>query len=84
MPVFNNYFNEGDFEEFITKYFSIVEIKKYASLYYIGTRLFQYLALDEDPNKKDTPLHRFFAKYDYETKKSGDFSPQKIYVLQKK
>jgi SAM-dependent methyltransferase len=84
MPVFNNYFDEEDFEKFISKYFSIVEIKKYASLYYIGTRLFQYLALDEDPNKKDTPLHRFFVNYDYETKKSGDFSPQKIYVLQKK
>jgi len=82
-PAFNNYFRENEFEKFISKYFKILEIKKYASLYYIGTRLFQYLTLDNDPMETDTNLHRFFAQFDYKTKYSGDYSPQKIYILKK-
>jgi len=83
-PVYNNYFREKEFESYISKYFDIIEVKKYASLYYIGTRLFQYLTLDDDPKEHDTDLHRFFAHYGFETKRSGDFSPQKLYVLRRK
>jgi len=83
-PSYNHYLRENQFESFITDYFNIIEINKYASLYYIGTRLFQYLAMDSDPTDKDTILHRFFSNYSFATKHSGDYSPQKIYVLEKR
>jgi len=82
-PAYNNYLREEQFERSIDGLFRIIEIKRYASLYYLGTRLFQYLTLDNDPTDRDTDLHRFFARYSYETKNSGDYSPQKIYVLEK-
>jgi len=83
-PKYNLYFREKKFEKFIKNHFKILEIQKYSSLYYVGTRLFQYLSLNNDPTEKNTKLHRFFADYDFETKNSGDFSPQKIYILQKR
>jgi SAM-dependent methyltransferase len=83
-PEYNLYLREEKLEEFIQPYFRIVSVDKYASLYYVGTRIFQYLTLDNDPKKSNTKLHRFFATYGFETKHSGDFSPQKIYVLEKR
>lgn len=83
-PRYNQYFREKEFEKFARKYFKILEIKKFSSLYYVGTRLFQYLALDHEPNEYDTDLHRFFGQFGFETKHSGDFGVQKIYVLKKK
>lgn len=83
-PRYNNYFREAKFKSLIKDKFKILEIRKFSSLYYLGTRLFQYLSLDEEPKGRDTKLHRFFAQFDHETKHSGDFGPQKIYVLQKK
>jgi ubiquinone/menaquinone biosynthesis C-methylase UbiE len=83
-PKYNNYFKEKEFEQFVQKYFKILEIKKFSSLYYLGTRLFQYLTLDGEPSEHNTNLHQFFSKYGYETNNSGDFGPQKIYVLKKR
>lgn len=82
-PDYNLYIREGTFEKSIEPLFHIIEIQKYSSLYYLGTRVFQYLALDENPTESDTALHRFFSSFGYETKHSGDFSPQKLYVLEK-
>jgi ubiquinone/menaquinone biosynthesis C-methylase UbiE len=83
-PEYNLYLREDRFEEFIGAYFEIVKIERFSSLYYIGTRLFQYLAQDEDPKEKDTKCHRFFSEFDFETKNSGDYGVQKLYVLKKK
>jgi SAM-dependent methyltransferase len=84
MPRQNVYFDEKEFEASIRGMFIIKNIIRHSSLYYIGTRLFQYLCLDSEPKEHDTELHRFFGKYGYETKNSGDFGPNKLYVLEKK
>jgi cyclopropane fatty-acyl-phospholipid synthase-like methyltransferase len=83
-PKYNNYFREEQFKDMIKDKFKILEIKNFSSPYYLGTRLFQYLVMDDEPRGHDTKLHRFFAQYDRETQNSGDFGPQKIYILQKK
>jgi SAM-dependent methyltransferase len=83
-PEYNLYLREEEFEHFVNPHFRIVKVERYASLYYIGTRVFQYLAQDDEPKESDTELHRFFASYGRETTHSGDFSPQKIYVLEKR
>jgi len=83
-PKYNLYFKEKQFEKFIKKYFKVVRIEKYASLYYLGTRLFQYLVLDKEPQGRDPKLFNFFNAYGFATRHSGDFSPQKLYVLKKR
>jgi len=83
-PKHNLYFREKQFEKFVKKYFKIIKIEKYASLYYLGTRLFQYLALSEEPKGRNVKVCSFFSNYDCSTKYSGDFAPQKLYILKKK
>lgn len=82
-PKHNNYIDESEFAQQIKDLFKIKTVIKHASLYYIGTRVFQYLCMDNLPRDTDSELHRFFGKFNYETQNSGDFSPNKVYVLEK-
>jgi len=84
IPEYNNYLEENEIDKFLSKYFEIVNIKKYSSIYYLGTRVFQYLINDGKCNGTDTAIHKFFKKYNNENSYSGDFSPQKLYILKKK
>ena len=84
MPKYNSYINEKELEEKTKDLFYIDKVIKHSSLYYLGTRVFQYMCNDSDPTGADTPLHRFFADYSQETSKSGDFGPNKVYLLRKK
>ncbi len=83
MPAYNNYFNEDELVQDVQGMFSVENIIKHSSMYYIGTRIFQYLTMDGEPKEADTDLHRFFAAYGHETNRSGDFGPNKVYVLKK-
>jgi len=83
MPAYNNYFDEDELATAIQGMFSIEGVIKHSSLYYIGTRIFQYMSMDAEPKEPDTELHRFFAHYGLETGKSGDFGPNKVYLLKK-
>lgn len=84
MPQYNSYLNEKKIETDLKDLFLIEKVIKHSSLYYIGTRVFQYLSLDEDPKGSDTEVHRFFGKFNFETKNSGDFGPHKVFVCRKK
>lgn len=82
-PKHNNYIDNNIFEEKLNTLFNVKKIIKHASLYYIGTRVFQYLSKDDEPNESNTVLHKFFGNYGFETNNSGDFSPNKVYILKK-
>jgi 2-polyprenyl-3-methyl-5-hydroxy-6-metoxy-1,4-benzoquinol methylase len=83
MPKHNKYLDEQELQKNISGMFSIEKVINHGSLYYIGTRVFQYLSLDTEPKESDTELHKFFANFGYQTRHSGDFSPNKVYVLKK-
>jgi SAM-dependent methyltransferase len=83
VPAYNRYFNEEEMDSLVDGLFHIQQIIRHSSLYYIGTRVFQYMSLDSEPSGSDTTLHRFFRDYGRETARSGDFGPNKVYVLQK-
>lgn len=83
MPKHNNYIDEDFLKNSIDGLFKIKEVICHASLYYIGTRVFQYLCTNEDPTAQDSSIHRFFGQFGYQTENSGDFSPNKVYVLEK-
>ena len=83
IPPYNNYLDEEKITSDLRGLFEIERIIKHSSLYYIGTRVFQYLSLDKDPKESDSALHRFFSKFNFETKRSGDFGPNKVYVCRK-
>lgn len=83
-PKFNLYLEERQLEWFLKKYFHLVEIKKFSSIYYVASRFLRYLTMKK--GQQDTyvnPINNFFAKYP-ETENSGDFGIQKLYVLRKK
>lgn len=83
MPKHNSYIDENWLTEETKELFKVKQVIKHSSLYYIGTRVFQYLCQDEIPNSKDSEIHRFFGKFGQETKNSGDFGPNKVYILEK-
>ena len=64
MPKYNNYFNESELEKSVEGMFIIEDIIKHSSLYYIGTRMFQYMSMDSEPKESDTEMHRFFQNTD--------------------
>lgn len=83
-PIYNNYFDENELMVFLEDYYDIIEISNYASIYYLGTRVLQTMMVDGVVNQTDTDIHRLFRKYSRETANSGEFSPQKLFVLKKK
>lgn len=83
MPKHNSYIDESWLLENIEGLFKVKKIIKHSSLYYIGTRVFQYLCTNKTPNETDSELHRFFGKFGYETENSGDYGPNKVYILEK-
>lgn len=81
---FNLYLEEKKLEKFLSKYFDILEIRKFSSIYYAGSRFFRYLTLSKkDKDNFINPTNKFFSQFS-ETKESGDFGIQKLYVLRKK
>jgi len=81
---FNEYLNENEFEDFVEKYFDIIEIKRFCSSYYVASRFLRYLIMDKDePDTFKNEVNDFFSKFT-ETNQSGDFGIQKLYVLKKK
>lgn len=81
---FNLYLEEQKFEDFISQYFEIVEVKKFSSIYYVASRFLRYLTMNnDDQDSFSNPINDFFAKYK-ETDNSNDFGIQKLYVLRKK
>ena len=84
MPDFNLYLKEEQLEQFLVKYFDIVEIRKFSSIYYVATRFLRYLTMNK--NEKDSfqnDLNNYFTGFNV-TDQSGDFGIQKLYVLRKK
>lgn len=81
---FNLFLREERFENFVKKYFDIVEIRKFSSIYYAASRFIRYLT--QNKKMKDSfvnEINNYFAKFD-ETDSSGDFGINKLYVLRKK
>lgn len=83
-PDFNLYLREEDVASFLEPYFKIEAIRRFSSIYYVGSRFLRYLTMK--PNDKDSfdnPVNRYFADFQ-ETENSGDFGIQKLYILRKK
>jgi ubiquinone/menaquinone biosynthesis C-methylase UbiE len=81
---FNLYLEERKTEKFLQKYFNIVEIKKFSSIYYVASRFLRYLTMKkQDKDTYINDINNFFAKFE-ETENSGDFGIQKLYVLRKR
>lgn len=81
---FNLFLREERFENFVKKYFDIIEIRKFSSIYYAASRFIRYLT--QNKKMKDSfvnEINNYFAKFD-ETDSSGDFGINKLYVLRKK
>jgi ubiquinone/menaquinone biosynthesis C-methylase UbiE len=84
MHSFNLYIDEYKFEKFIKKYFTIVEVRKFSSIYYVASRFVRYLTMKN--GEKDSfknIFNDYFTKFDA-TENSGDFGVQKLYILKKK
>lgn len=81
---FNLYLEERKTEKFLQKYFDIVEIKKFSSIYYVASRFLRYLTMTkQDKDTYINDINNFFATFS-ETENSGDFGIQKLYVLRKR
>ena len=81
---FNLYIQERRLEQFIKKYFNLVRISRFSSIYYVGSRFVRYLTMKKaDKDSYDNEINNMFAKYP-ETENSGDFGIQKLYILRKK
>ena len=84
MHKFNLYLEEKKLERFIKKYFEIVDIKKFSSIYYVASRFLRYLTMkDKEKDSFINEINSEFSKFE-ETENSGDFGVQKLYVLRKK
>lgn len=84
IPYHNLYFSEKKLERDIAKLFRVKKTIKHASIYYLGTRLLQYISLQENQKIiENSDWNSFFEQFGYETKHSGDFSPNKVLMLQK-
>jgi len=83
-PIFNHYLNESALEKFVHPYFSIVAVKKFSSIYYLGSRFLRYLTMGKHtPDSYLNPINKFFAELE-ESHDSGDFGVQKLYILKKR
>jgi len=83
-PDFNLYLQEEDLEAFVEPLFTIEAVRRFASIYYVGSRFFRYLTMDpEDKDSFDNDVNRYFAEFK-ETENAGDFGIQKLYILRKK
>jgi len=81
---FNLYLEEKKLEKFLSSHFDIIDIKKFSSIYYVGSRFMRYLTLNNNDNDDYiNPVNKFAAQFE-ETEHSGDFGVQKLYVLRKK
>lgn len=81
---FNLYLEERKTEKFLQKYFDIVEVKKFSSIYYVASRFLRYLTMTkQDKDTYINDINNFFASFP-ETENSGDFGIQKLYVLRKR
>jgi len=80
---YNLLLDETQLEKFISGKFDLVEINRFSSLYYLGSRLIRELAMapGETPSYSH-PVNQFFANLEI-TGNSGDFGPQKMYILRK-
>jgi 2-polyprenyl-3-methyl-5-hydroxy-6-metoxy-1,4-benzoquinol methylase len=84
MHDFNLYIDERRLERFVKRYFKIVRISRFSSIYYVGSRFARYLTMKKtDKDSYDNEINNMFARYP-ETENSGDFGIQKLYVLRKK
>ena len=84
MHDFNLYLKEDQFEKFVTKYFEIVEVRKFSSIYYAASRFLRYLTMtNKDKDSFVNSFNNFFMDFK-ETENSGDFGIQKLYILKKK
>ncbi len=83
-PDFNLYLKESDLETFIEPHFEIEDVRKFSSIYYVGSRFVRYLTMNpEDKDSFDNTVNRYFAEFE-ETENAGDFGIQKLYILRKK
>lgn len=84
MHDFNLYLEEKKLERFLSKYFHIVKIEKFSSIYYAASRFLRYLTIKNA--ERDSFINNFnnFFKDFQETENSGDFGVQKLYILKKK
>ncbi len=81
---FNLYLQEKRLERFVERYFEIVAIKKFSSIYYVASRFLRYLTLNKgDKDSYINPINTLFSQFE-ETDQSGDFGTVKLYVLKKK
>ncbi len=83
IPKYNLYFEEKNMNNMLSGLFKIEKVIKHASLYYLGTRVLQYLAIDDTEPRKNSEWNNFFYKSGHETNKSGDFSANKVYILKR-
>ncbi len=82
-PHFNNYLREEELEDFVKDYFEVLDIKRFSSIYYAGSRFLRYLTMRKgEPDSYVNNVNSFFMEFE-ETENSGDFGIQKLYVLKK-
>lgn len=80
---FNLYLEEQRLESFVSKYFEIVRIERFSSLYYLGSRFLRELAIEPDcPESFEHPINELTASL-VPASRSGDFGVQKAYILTK-
>ena len=83
-PDFNRYLQEEELATFLEPHFKIEAIRRFSSIYYVGSRFFRYLTMNPgDPDSFDNPVNRYFAEF-RETANAGDFGIQKLYILRKR
>lgn len=83
-PDFNLYLKETDLETFVEPHFKIEAIRRFSSIYYVGSRFFRYLTMNPgDQDSFDNAVNRYFAAFE-ETANAGDFGIQKLYILRKR
>jgi len=83
-PDFNLYLQEKDLEAFLEPNFKIETIRRFSSIYYVGSRFFRYLTMNPgDQDSFDNDVNRYFAEF-RETANAGDFGIQKLYILRKR
>lgn len=85
MPGFNSYIDEELVVKELSKYAELVEIRNFASTYYVGTRILKPLMSKLADNKIDSSLpnmewNRWFSQLP----SWGDYGTQKLFIFIKK
>eukprot|EP00992_Anisonema_acinus_P004535 TRINITY_DN15955_c0_g1_i1.p1 TRINITY_DN15955_c0_g1~~TRINITY_DN15955_c0_g1_i1.p1 ORF type:complete len:276 (-),score=-6.11 TRINITY_DN15955_c0_g1_i1:64-891(-) len=83
MPEFNQYLQEEEFESYINTMFKIKAIKKFSSIYYLGSRFLRCLSQKKYHNSYVNTINKVFYQLE-EAEDAGDYGIQKVYVLEKK